>query len=382
MATSPPESMHALDVEALCQPDIDFWTAWFGDEAVGCAALRRLTPDHAEIKSMHTVATARGRGVGSALVSHLLAEATARGYRRLSLETGSMAEFAPARALYARHGFTESGPFADYPPDDPLSTFMGRDLDAGALRTDFQHVALGDVESTNDEARLRIGDRAPGPFAVTAERQLKGRGRRGRDWISPRGNLYASFCLFPERPISELPELSFVAALAVCDMARTFAALHGHVRCKWPNDVLYDGAKLSGILLESASRADNAGHAVILGIGVNIGSAPVDTPYPAAAMESFCPSISVALAYRVLQDRLSHWSDTWQCHGFAPVRQAWLERVDGLGRPVVARLTDRELHGRFAGLADDGALMLETEGGDVVRIAAGDIFRPQINMQD
>lgn len=124
---SPPESVHALDLEALRAPGISFWTAWEGDELLGCAALRALDGRAGEIKSMRTAARHRGRGVADALLRHVLDEARRRGYRRLSLETGSMAHFEPARRLYARHGFVPCGPFGDY-GEDPNSTFMTRPL--------------------------------------------------------------------------------------------------------------------------------------------------------------------------------------------------------------------------------------------------------------
>lgn len=123
-ATSPPQSVHALDHSALLAPSITFWTARDEDgPLLGCVALSELTPGHGEVKSMRTAVPARGRGVGSALVRHVLAEARSRGYSRLSLETGTQEYFAPARRLYARHGFTPCGPFAGYAPD-PCSTFM------------------------------------------------------------------------------------------------------------------------------------------------------------------------------------------------------------------------------------------------------------------
>jgi putative acetyltransferase len=125
---SPPESRHALDLTALRAPAITFWTAW--DEAVllGCGALLALDPRHGEIKSMHTAKAARGRGVAAAILTRIMEEAGRRGYRRLSLETGSMAAFAPARALYARFGFEVTGPFGTYRPD-PHSCFMTRLLE-------------------------------------------------------------------------------------------------------------------------------------------------------------------------------------------------------------------------------------------------------------
>src|SRR5690606_15558510 len=120
---SPPESVHALDLSRLRAPDITFWSAWDGEVLLGCAALKALDAAHGEIKSMRTAPQARRRGVAAALLTQLIDEARQRGYRRLSLETGSQPEFAPARALYARFGFVECGPFGDYRAD-PCSTFM------------------------------------------------------------------------------------------------------------------------------------------------------------------------------------------------------------------------------------------------------------------
>ncbi len=124
---SPPESVHALDLNALRQPDITFWSAWRDEVLLGCAALKELDHQHAEIKSMRTSHAARRTGVGAKLLQHVLDQARARGYLRLSLETGSMAAFKPARALYRRAGFTECEPFGSYQPD-PHSVFMTTQL--------------------------------------------------------------------------------------------------------------------------------------------------------------------------------------------------------------------------------------------------------------
>jgi putative acetyltransferase len=116
-------SGHALDPSGLRAPDMTFWSAWEGDAVVGVGALRQLSADHGEVKSMHTAEAARGRGVGSAILREIMAAARARGMSRLSLETGAWPYFLPARALYARHGFVECAPFGEY-REDPNSVFM------------------------------------------------------------------------------------------------------------------------------------------------------------------------------------------------------------------------------------------------------------------
>lgn len=124
---SPPESVHALDLVGLRRPDVTFWSAWEQGELLGCGALKELDPGHGEIKSMRTASAHLRKGVARSILAHMIEEARRRGYRRLSLETGSMASFVPARRLYAAFGFEECGPFADY-RIDPYSTFMTREL--------------------------------------------------------------------------------------------------------------------------------------------------------------------------------------------------------------------------------------------------------------
>ncbi len=124
---SPPESVHAMPIERLREADVTFYSAWVGDTLAACGALKQLDPGHGEIKSMRADPRFRGKGAGRAILLHLIAEARARGYTRLSLETGSTDEFVPARSLYANHGFGECGPFTGY-GEDPFSIFMTRTL--------------------------------------------------------------------------------------------------------------------------------------------------------------------------------------------------------------------------------------------------------------
>jgi putative acetyltransferase len=122
-AITPPESVHALDLDRLRTPDITFWSVWDGPQLVGCGALKELTPHHGEVKSMRTPQALRRRGAGRAVLTHMVAVARGRGYQRLSLETGATEPFKPAQALYVSAGFTFCGPFGEY-RDDPHSVFM------------------------------------------------------------------------------------------------------------------------------------------------------------------------------------------------------------------------------------------------------------------
>jgi putative acetyltransferase len=126
-AQTAPGSAHALDLSGLQSPGISFWTIWDGETLLGTGALKRISPDHGEVKSMHTAQSARRKGAGSAMLRHIIASARAAGMRRLSLETGSWDFFRPAHALYKSHGFVECAPFADY-AEDPNSVFMTLDL--------------------------------------------------------------------------------------------------------------------------------------------------------------------------------------------------------------------------------------------------------------
>ncbi len=131
---SPPESVHALGLEALRNPDITFWSVWQDSELMGCGAIKELDSRHGEIKSMRTVSVHLRKGVAARLMHHILEEAERRSYERLSLETGSMDAFAPARSLYAGFGFEPCGPFANY-VEDPYSVFMTREVKANQRRT-------------------------------------------------------------------------------------------------------------------------------------------------------------------------------------------------------------------------------------------------------
>jgi BirA family biotin operon repressor/biotin-[acetyl-CoA-carboxylase] ligase len=231
--------------------------------------------------------------------------------------------------------------------------------------------AYGELDSTNSEARRLAQAGEPGPLWITAERQTAGRGRRGRVWDSAPGNLAATLLLRPEAPIAIVGQLSFVAALAVAEMAAHFAP-QAAITVKWPNDVLAEGRKLAGILLEAGPAPK--GTWLAIGIGVNLASFPQGTEFPATSLAQLGlapPTPDDALS--VLAARFAHWYALWMSEGFETVRAAWLARAGGLGLPIRARLPHETREGVFEGIDSAGALLLN-EQGLVSAIAAGEVF--------
>jgi BirA family biotin operon repressor/biotin-[acetyl-CoA-carboxylase] ligase len=227
-------------------------------------------------------------------------------------------------------------------------------------------VARESVGSTNDEALSLAEEGAADGTVVWAREQTGGRGRRGRRWASPAGNLYCSTILRPSCPAARAAELGFVAALAVADLVRDGRA----VRVKWPNDVLVADGKVAGILPESSIAADGAVEHLVLGIGVNVAFAPElpEMRYPGATLGG-----TVEDALSALTSGLARWMSVWRTHGFEAVRGAWLERAGPLGATVDVKLGEELVRGAFAGMGPDGALLLETPGG-TRRIVAGELL--------
>ncbi len=229
------------------------------------------------------------------------------------------------------------------------------------------------IDSTNEEARRLAARGERGPLWIAAERQTAGRGRRGRDWDSPAGNLSVTLLLSPGRPVGECAQLSFAAAVAVSDVVSAYAPA-GEIRVKWPNDVLAAGGKIAGILLESASAGSEPVWLAI-GIGINLKTHPAGTEFPATSL----PALGVAApaprdALRELAASFAKWYEVWRAAGFAPVRDAWLARAAGLGRRIRARLQNEEALGVFEGIDDSGALLLRQAGSRLRAIAAGEVF--------
>ncbi|HSS84368.1 MAG TPA: biotin--[acetyl-CoA-carboxylase] ligase [Reyranella sp.] len=227
-------------------------------------------------------------------------------------------------------------------------------------------VALDTVGSTNDEAAQLADSGAPEGTVVWSREQTGGRGRRGRVWASPVGNLYTSTILRPDCPAQRAAELGFAAALAVADIVPAGR----QVRVKWPNDVLVDGGKIAGILLESAIGQTGQVQHVVAGIGVNVGFAPQlpEMRYPGSALggsiEAALEKLAAALAARLAE---------WRREGFETVRAAWLAKAGPLGAEVDVKLGEGLVRGRFAGLDREGALLLDTAMGPR-KIVSGELL--------
>ncbi|WP_268900675.1 biotin--[acetyl-CoA-carboxylase] ligase [Glacieibacterium frigidum] len=226
---------------------------------------------------------------------------------------------------------------------------------------------LATVGSTNDWLTERAATLPDGSW-VFADAQTGGRGRRGRAWTSLPGNVFASVLTRPQPGEGPTQQLSFVAALTLAGALDSYAEAH-RLTLKWPNDVLLDGTKVAGILLEKQ------GDACVIGIGVNLAAHPVDSERPATSLAAagIAPPSPSAFV-EDLSGNFVRTRATWRDHGFAATRTAWLARAAGIGRPLVARLGSEALTGVFEGLADDGALQLRLDNGAVRAVHAGEVF--------
>lgn len=230
------------------------------------------------------------------------------------------------------------------------------------------------IASTNADAlsRARAGER--GPLWITARQQSHGRGRRGRRWVSEPGNLYASLLLADPSAVEHAAELSFVAALALHDAIIDAAAMLGpRLKLKWPNDVLCDGAKVAGILVEGESAPGRPLVAVI-GIGVNCANHPPATAYPAtdlnAAGAMVAPEVLFGLLSCAAAQRLIEWG---RGKGFDAIRTAWLARAAGLGDTIRVTSAEGEREGRFETLDPAGRLLLRLPDGTLEPVTAGEM---------
>jgi BirA family biotin operon repressor/biotin-[acetyl-CoA-carboxylase] ligase len=238
----------------------------------------------------------------------------------------------------------------------------------------YRLVCYDSVGSTNDEAKCLAQEGAADGTFVWALEQTAGRGRRGRTWVSPRGNLYASLILRPDCPAHQAPQLGFVAALAIGDALGAMLPRLEGPRYKWPNDVLVNGRKIAGILLESEMTALDKLTFLIVGVGVNLTASPQGTAFPATSVAEECDGeVAPAAMLEKFSGHFEWWKKRWQTEGFAPVRAAWLAAATLRGEPIRVHLEAATLHGRFLDLDEQGALLLEADG-EHRRISAGEVF--------
>lgn len=232
-----------------------------------------------------------------------------------------------------------------------------------------------DVGSTNDEACRLAGEGAADGTVIWAHRQTAGRGRRGRRWESPAGNLYFSVIMRPDVDTATGAQLSFVASLAIADTIAALLPEGARVEQKWPNDVLVGGAKITGILLESSGGAGRNVEWIVVGCGVNVAHVPEVAGLVATSLHrEGAADADVRDVLVLVLERLRHWRGVWIRDGFTPVRAAWLARARGLGGPLTVRLPGRELQGRFAGMDETGALLLDLPDGGRRHVTAGEVF--------
>jgi BirA family biotin operon repressor/biotin-[acetyl-CoA-carboxylase] ligase len=241
----------------------------------------------------------------------------------------------------------------------------------------FRIEEVAAIDSTNEALRRRAAEGEAEGLVLRADEQRAGRGRRGRGWDSPPGNLYVSLLLRPDCAPAMGATVGFVAAIALGAVLRGLTRLP--VLHKWPNDLLIGGAKMTGLLLEAGTRPDGKLDWLVLGMGVNIVSHPESGLYPSTDLvASGGPAMTPQALLQRFLTGFGPAYDRWCRSGFGAVREAWMAHAAGIGERVVARLEREEIAGRFADLDPDGTLVMILDGGRRRRVAAGDVFFPNL----
>lgn len=263
---------------------------------------------------------------------------------------------------------------------------MGFALGPQAASGGYRLVAYDTIGSTSAEAAERARGGDPGRLWVVAKEQTAGRGRRGRHWETASGNLAASLLLIDPAADNNPATLGFAAGLALERAVRACApevafrmALDGsqagesRLRLKWPNDVLVDGGKVAGILLQAVTGFGGRS-AVVIGIGVNVLHAPQGLAYPATTLAACGSSVTAELLFEALAEAWVEQEAIWDSgHGFSQIRGDWLARAAGLGAPIAVKLEHDVLRGTFETIGDDGQLVVRATDGSLRMIAAGDV---------
>ncbi len=226
------------------------------------------------------------------------------------------------------------------------------------------------VDSTNLQAieRCKAGEILP--FWIVSQEQTAGRGRAGRQWVSAPGNLYATLAFAPDCAVAKLPQLSFVAAIAVFETLRNWIN-PASLKLKWPNDCLVEGAKISGILLEVVALEPVQ---VVLGFGINVRTSPQTATYRTSCLAYYDPTPVAQDVFEELQQRFELFLSLWsRGENFSRISEEWLSRSHSLGSKLIVNSQSSSETGIFRGLNDDGALLLELPDGSTKSIYSGDI---------
>ena len=233
-------------------------------------------------------------------------------------------------------------------------------------------IELDSTGSTNAEAR-KLADAADfGPLWIRADEQTAGRGRRGRNWVSPKGNLYCTALFQSELPVSQIGLYSFVAALAVYDSLKAMCPDAG-LGLKWPNDALLNEAKISGLLLETGKTHHQ--NWVIVGIGINLVSHPENTPYPATNLtEHIDDVLAPDQLVSILMEKFASWKHIFENKGFDPIRVAWRDAAVNVPGPVTVKLPNEEFVGTAIDMGQNGALQVQLPDGTMREVHAGDVY--------
>lgn len=242
------------------------------------------------------------------------------------------------------------------------------------LLNDYHLLQYDVVDSTNEEAKRLAGGGASHGAVIWAKRQTMGRGRMGREWISPEGNFYVSLLLSPPCELEKASQLSFVAAVAAADTLKQMIGEEGTIACKWPNDILYNGKKLGGILLESFNTAEDK-QWVVVGVGINIDSYPEHVIFPATCVKE--AGVEIISAKIVLSRFVYHFIaryDQWCERGFKDIRKAWLADAHRLKQKAEVVVGNQKLQGTFDSIDEAGRLQLKQADGTIRAISAGDVF--------
>lgn len=254
-------------------------------------------------------------------------------------------------------------------------------IDLPRLPAAYNLLAFDSVGSTMTEARNLADkgeDEAPDGTLIWAREQTNGKGRRGNQWDSPKGNFYMSLITRPEVSPANAAELAFVTGCAIFDTVGEVCEPGFECRLKWPNDVLLNDSKIGGLLLETRATAGQDVDYVIIGLGVNLLSHPSGTEFPATDFVNEGQIIPDTVFLEAFARHFMDWASRWVDVGFEPVRQGWKWRARGIGEEINVRLEHETLTGVFKDLAADGSLVLDQDGTER-NITAGDVFFPNLN---